>query len=108
MRCQHGSGHLHISDEMGMSKAAKEHLDRVAQLPCVVCWYKLDIYQRGPVEVHHVSVPRDDYAVAPLCYEHHRGANGVHGLHRRGFSMVWKLDEIGLLALTNRAIAEGR
>lgn len=90
-----------------MSKAAQEHMDRVAQLPCVVCWYKLGIDTR-PVEVHHVTVPRDDYAVTSLCTEHHRGSTGVHGLHRRGFEMMWKLGEIDLLALTNRALAEGR
>ena len=90
-----------------MSKAAKEHLDRVAQLPCVICLYKLGQNNTG-VHVHHVTVPRDDFAVAPLCPEHHQGSTGVHGLHRRGFEMMWKLGEIDLLALTNRAIAEGR
>lgn len=90
-----------------MTKAERTHMDRVAQLPCVVCWYKLGIDTR-PVEVHHVSVPADDCAVASLCPEHHRGATGVHGLHRRGFERMWKLDEVGLLALTNRALAEGR
>lgn len=90
-----------------MSKADKAHMDRISQLPCIVCWYKLGIETR-PVEVHHVSVPADDCAIAPLCYEHHRGATGVHGLQRRTFERVWKLDEVGLLALTNRALAEGR
>jgi hypothetical protein len=90
-----------------MSRAEKEHMDKVAQLSCVVCRYKLGIETR-PVEVHHVTVPADDFAVAALCPEHHRGATGVHGLHRRGFLRVWKLDEVGLLALTNQALAEGR
>jgi hypothetical protein len=90
-----------------MSRAAKDHMDRVAQLPCVVCLYKLDIITK-PVCVHHVTVPADDFAVSPLCPEHHQGATGVHGLHRRGFERMWKLDETGLLALTNRAISEGR
>ena len=90
-----------------MSKAAKAHMDRVAQLPCVVCMYKLGIETR-PVSVHHVTVPADDFAVSPLCPEHHQGATGVHGLHRRGFERMWKLDETGLLALTNRAISEDR
>lgn len=90
-----------------MTKATKNHMDRVRQLPCVVCLYKLGVIEREG-EVHHVTVPADDFAVAKLCYEHHRGATGVHGLHRRTFERVWKLDEVGLLALTNRAIAEGR
>ena len=90
-----------------MSAAGDRHMDKVAQLPCLVCFYKLGI-TTWPVEVHHVTVPKDDCAVASLCVEHHRGPTGVHGLHRRGFERMWKLDEIGLLALTNRAIAEGR
>ncbi|HEY9490157.1 MAG TPA: hypothetical protein VIQ51_17595 [Chryseosolibacter sp.] len=90
-----------------MSAAGDRHIDKVAQLPCVVCLYKLDVIQEEG-EVHHVSVPANNFAVAKLCVEHHRGPTGVHGLHRRGFERMWKLDEIGLLALTNRAIAEGR
>jgi hypothetical protein len=90
-----------------MSAAAERHKDRVAQLPCIVCLYKLGI-ETKPVSVHHITVPADDFAVAPLCYEHHQGSTGVHGLHRRGFERMWKLDEMGLLALTNRALAEKR
>lgn len=90
-----------------MSAAAERHKDLVAQLPCIVCLYKLGI-ETKPVSVHHVTAPADDFAVSPLCYEHHQGATGVHGLHRRGFERMWKLTEIGLLALTNRAIAEKR
>jgi hypothetical protein len=90
-----------------MSKAGDDHMAKIRALPCVVCLYKLDIITT-PVSGHHVSVPADDFAVAPLCPEHHQGKTGVHGLRRRGFERMWKLDEVGLLALTNRAIAEGR
>jgi hypothetical protein len=90
-----------------MSRAKKDHMDRVRELPCIVCLYKLDIITK-PVSVHHVTVPADDFAVAPLCPEHHQGSTGVHGLRRRGFEMMWKLGDTDLLALTNRAIAEGR
>lgn len=90
-----------------MSNAAEErHMDRVAQLPCLICWYKLGVLTK-PVSVHHITVPADDFATAPLCHEHHQGVTGVHGMHRRPFYALWKLDDIGLLALTNRAIAEG-
>ena len=90
-----------------MSKAAKHHMDKVAQLPCVICLYKLGIETR-PVHVHHDTVPADDFAVAPLCPEHHQGQTGVHGLHRRAFKALWRLTDTDLLALTNRAIAEWR
>lgn len=90
-----------------MSRASRHYMDRIAQLPCVVCLYKLG-FETKPVHVHHVTVTADDFAVAPLCPDHHTGPTGVHGLQRRGFERMWKLDESGLLALTNRAIAEGR
>lgn len=90
-----------------MSKAAREHMSKVAQLPCVICLYKLGV-ETWPVEVHHDTVPADDFAVASLCPEHHRGSTGVHGLHRRAFKAMWRLTDTDLLAMTNRAIAEGR
>ncbi|SCX93549.1 hypothetical protein SAMN05216420_101381 [Nitrosospira sp. Nl5] len=90
-----------------MSKAARNHMDKVAQLPCVICLYKLGVETR-PVHVHHDTVPADDFAVAALCPEHHQGSTGVHGLHRRAFKAMWRLTDTDLLAMTNRAIAEGR
>jgi hypothetical protein len=60
-----------------------------------------------PAEIHHVESVRDelsDYAVVPLCPEHHRGATGVHGLRRRGFEMRYKLTDVDLLAMTAREL----
>lgn len=53
------------------------HMARVAALPCVCCgaW---------PAEVHHVICGRysqrraPDTHTIPLCYLHHRGADGIH------------------------------
>lgn len=90
-----------------MSRASKHYMDRVRELPCIVCLYKLGFVTK-PVSAHHVTVPADDYAVAPLCYEHHQGSTGVHGLHRREFKRMWKLNEVGLLTLTNRAMTENK
>lgn len=50
----------------------------VAQVPCLVCG--------KPAEVHHIlhhgqaGKKRDHRLVAPLCPDHHRGKEGVHGL----------------------------
>lgn len=78
-----------------------DHLARVHGLPCIVC------RQMGlpdtPGEAHHIESIRgmvSDYAVAPLCKEHHRGATGVHGLHRRTFEMRYKLCDVRMLAAT--------
>jgi hypothetical protein len=36
----------------------------------------------------------------PVCYEHHLGASGIHGLGRKGFYARYKIDELQLLAAT--------
>jgi hypothetical protein len=50
------------------------HMERVAQLPCLVCgaW---------PVEVHHATKPRNDMEVLPLCARHHRREYGPGAIH---------------------------
>lgn len=59
------------------TKSARAHMARVARLPCVCCGY-------WPVEVHHVCSGRygqakaSDFQTIPLCYAHHRGADGIH------------------------------
>jgi hypothetical protein len=87
-----------------MSKA--DYLERVKSLPCVVCRI-MGTPQEGPTFSHHVESVRDglsDYASAALCYAHHQGPNGIHGLSRRAFEMRYKLTPIDLLALTIRAL----
>lgn len=81
------------------------YMDRIASLPCVLCWKKLG-KRTYPVEVHHPTVPRNPWLVIPLCPEHHRGATGVHGLHRRGFETMWKASQDDLLGWTNEANAK--
>jgi hypothetical protein len=85
---------------------AKEHIERVKNCRCVVCWYRAGVTTL-PCDAHHVGTgdDRDDFATASLCAEHHRGATGVHGLHRRAFERMWKVTEIILLAWTNRELA---
>ena len=40
---------------------------------------------------------RSSAPVIPLCYEHHQGASGVHGLGRRAFVNKYGLTEEDLL-----------
>lgn len=57
--------------------ADKKHLTHIASLPCVICGY-------WPVEVHHCISDRysqrkaPDSETIPLCYNHHRGPEGIH------------------------------
>lgn len=83
-----------------------EHMLRVKQCRCVICWYKLGVIIT-PCDAHHVGtgLERNDFATAALCKTHHQGADGVHGLQRRGFERMWKVTPILLLAWTNMELA---
>lgn len=86
--------------------SVKNYLNSVAEIGCILCQHLG--YGKTPAEIHHVESVRDelsDYAVVPLCPEHHRGATGVHGLRRRGFEMRYKLSDIDLLAMTARELS---
>ena len=87
--------------------SAADHMERVAGLPCLICLKRFGAHQYG-VEVHHIggTGEQSDWAVVGLCVEHHRGATGVHGLHRRGFERMWKVTDLMLLAWTNEALAK--
>ena len=57
------------------------YMGRVSALGCVLCRRIFSLY--SPAELHHVaegSGVRSNFAVAPLCPEHHRGGTGLHGL----------------------------
>jgi len=64
-----------------MKKAEKEHLNKVADLGCIVC-RNLGFYGT-PAEIHHIgngtmAKRASNYEVIPLCHIHHRtGNNGV-------------------------------
>lgn len=82
--------------------SAADHLERVHEIPCVVC-VKMGLQPKFPVTAHHLESVRDalsDYAAVALCHEHHQGKNGIHGLSRRGFEMKYKLSELDLLKMT--------
>ncbi|OGT57545.1 MAG: hypothetical protein A3E01_08385 [Gammaproteobacteria bacterium RIFCSPHIGHO2_12_FULL_63_22] len=83
-----------------------EHIERVKRCRCVICLHRFG-RNTTPCDAHHVGTgeDRDDFATASLCKEHHQGATGVHGLHRRAFERMWKATDILLLAWTNRELA---
>ena len=86
--------------------SARDHLERVRSVDCVVCRL-FGMPQEGPTYAHHVESVRDDvsdYATASLCWYHHQGPEGVHGLSRRGFEMRYKIGNVDLIAMTIRLI----
>ena len=82
-----------------------EYIGMVKELRCVICVNRVGGF---PIptgcDAHHVGtgIDRDDFATVPLCKEHHQGATGIHGIHRRAFHSFWKTSDILLLAWTNK------
>jgi hypothetical protein len=61
------------------ARGAWEHMAAVKALPCICCG------ATGPSDAHHVvcdKQARSDWRVIPLCYECHRGPNGIHAAKR--------------------------
>ena len=69
--------------------AEKKYMDRVAEIGCIVC--KRMGYEGTPAELHHprtgVGMARrsSHMSVLPLCPQHHRGNEGIHGMGRKAF-----------------------
>ena len=78
---------------------AKKHLNRVADLGCILCWHLG--YEDTPTELHHIrrAGKRTNAPVIGLCPEHHRGNTGIHGLGRKAFERKYQITEEGLLQI---------
>ena len=70
-----------------MRQAEKDHLNRVAELGCIVCLVQGN--QGTPAEIHHIrdgqgmAQRASNYDVVPLCPIHHRtGGYGEVGFHQ--------------------------
>ena len=86
-----------------MNSAERKYLNKVAQLPCLIC-KKLGYPGDDGVEIHHIrgvglglGVRNSHYNVLPLCVFHHRGNDGYHGLGRKAFERQYEVTEAELL-----------
>jgi hypothetical protein len=78
------------------SKAEREHIVRVKELPCSVC------DQEGPSDCHEIKQGQWETSVA-LCKDCHQGArNGIHG--QKQMWILRKMDEIDAIAVTIRRL----
>lgn len=83
--------------------AEQRHLDRVALLPCALC-YLMGEPQPTPTRVHHIregqgaSQRASHFLTVPLCDEHHQGPQGIHG--DRTLWRIANIDELSALAWT--------
>lgn len=75
--------------------AERAHIERVKNLPCVVCW------SPPPSECHEIAQGQWFTSVA-LCPDCHRGShNGIHG--RRA---IWNVNKQTELTALNATIRE--
>lgn len=87
------------------SRAEKDHMGRVAALPCACCG-------ADGVQVHHLregqgmSQRASNYLTVPLCPDCHTGPKGLHG--DRSLLRIRKLGEMDLLAKTISQLMERR
>lgn len=85
-------------------------MEKVAHIGCLIC-RRLQCQQTTPLELHHIALGtgvRSDYAVAPLCVEHHRGSAGLHGMGTKKFCVMYRPPgdcEYGLLVWVNEDLA---
>ena len=88
-----------------MTKDEKKHLDKLARFGCVLCFY-LGYGEGSPAQIHHIrrTGKRKNAPVIPLCYAHHIGDEGVHGLGRKAFEDKYDITEEELLKITQEAI----
>lgn len=94
-----------------MTAAEERHVEKVAALGCCICRRLGHGYT--PAQIHHVaegSGLRSNYAVAPLCPEHHTGASGFHRMGKQ-FLKLYRVPgetEYGLLVMVNEDLARLR
>jgi hypothetical protein len=85
------------------TKAVRDHMRKVAESGCAICFRLHGPHEPGPVELHHprrgtgMGQRAKDTEVIGLCVEHHRGNLGVHGLGTKGFEKHYGFSEADLL-----------
>lgn len=87
---------MQSKNKPSMTKAEREHVGRIKEMPCGVC------EAPGPSEAHELKQGQY-FTSIPLCPDCHRGSfNGIHGQAR-----IWavkKLDEQEVLNETIRQL----
>jgi hypothetical protein len=82
----------------------KRHMRRVAEGGCILC--RNTGFEGTPAEVHHIRTGvgagrrSSNMDTIGLCFEHHRGNTGVHGMGRKAWERTYGTTELDLLAQT--------
>ena len=84
-----------------MTTAERAHKDLLSQLGCMACLRLFGPHEPGPVELHHLRTGgwgKGDYkTLIPLCVNHHRGNEGIHGMGTKGFDQHYPFTQADLL-----------
>lgn len=74
-------------------KAELAHMAKVKEMDCIICG-------DYPVDVHHtdtgMGVCKDHMKVLPLCFDHHRGKNGIGTVGRKIWELAYGTEEKSL------------
>ena len=90
-----------------MTKPEKDYMNSVAALGCAICRINgLDT----PAEIHHARTGTglrraSHFDTIPLCFIHHRGAEGLHTLGRKRWEKFHSVIELDILAETKKMLA---
>lgn len=76
-----------------MKKEELQHKAKLANMGCMVCLKLHGPHEPGPVELHHLRSGgwgKGNYlTLIPLCINHHRGKEGVHGMGTKAWERVY-------------------
>ncbi len=90
------------------TRSERDYMGRAAELGCALCRHLG--YGATPAEIHH---PRHGTGMGkraahtdgiPLCFPHHRGNEGIHGMGRKAFERHYGVTETELVEQTRRLI----
>ena len=85
-----------------MTKAERAHKAMLAERACCICERIHGPHEGGNVELHHLRTGgwgKGDYTtLIPLCYAHHRGAEGIHTLGTKAWERQFGVSQQELLS----------
>jgi hypothetical protein len=94
---------------MATKHGKKNALRQIAELGCILCSEYFGA-EGTEAELHHVrryGAKRITSPILPLCPEHHRGNNGIHGLGVKGFERKYQISCEELLERVSQKLGKG-
>ncbi len=91
-----------------MTRTESDHKSRLSMLGCALCHRLHGPHDPATVELHHKrggGWGKGDYTTLfPLCYEHHRGNGGIHGMGTKAFERHYGVTQQDLLDWANERV----